>query len=108
MGAVGRPHPAPFRRTELDRAGSTARADGSMRVERSARRLLLLRAMNTEDTVLLAAMRRAPRGEPPVRPVRLQRLSGEAREALDEMMNNLQHSLRLLGMGQDSIRREVF
>jgi hypothetical protein len=64
--------------------------------------------MNTEDTVLLAAMRRAPRGQPPVRPVHLQRLSEEAREALDEMMTNLQHELRPLGIGPDSIRRDVF
>ena len=64
--------------------------------------------MNTEDTVLLAAMRRAPRGEAPVRPVRLQRLSADARDALDEMIANLQHTLRPLGFDHEWIRRDVF
>ncbi len=64
--------------------------------------------MNTEDSDLLAARRRAPRGEPPVRPVRLQRLSADAREALDEMIVNLQHQLRPLGIDREWIRRGVF
>ena len=64
--------------------------------------------MNTEDSVLLAAMRRAPRGEQPVRPVRLQRLSDEARDTLDDMMESLERKLGPLGIDRDSIRRDVF
>ena len=64
--------------------------------------------MNTEDNVLLAAMRRAPRGEPPVRPVRLQRLSDQARDTLDQMINNLEQELEPLGMDRDGIRRDLF
>ena len=64
--------------------------------------------MNTEDNVLLAAMRRAPRGEAPVRPVHLQRLSAEAREALDEMITHLQQLLSPLGIDRDWVRRDVF
>jgi hypothetical protein len=64
--------------------------------------------MNTEDAVLLSAMRRVPSGQAPVRAVHLQRLSAEAREALDEMLMNLQHELGPLGMDRDWIRRDVF
>lgn len=64
--------------------------------------------MNTEDNVLLAAMRRAPRGQAPVRPVRLQRLSGEARDTLDDMITNLQRKLEPLGIEREWIRRDVF
>ena len=48
------------------------------------------------------------RGEPPVRPIRLQRLSAEAREALDDMILKLQLMLEPLGMDRDWIRRDVF
>ena len=64
--------------------------------------------INTEDSVLLAAMRRAPRGETPVRPIRLQRLSDEARDTLDEMMTSLEQKLGPLGMDRAGIRRDVF
>ena len=70
--------------------------------------IALQRAMNTEDAVLLSAMRRAPRGEPVVRPVHLQRLSIEAREALDDMIINLEHRLAPLGLDREWIRRDVF
>jgi hypothetical protein len=98
----------PWTRCDLDHNARLACGAHEVRGQLGTSIALLRDMMNTEDSVLLAAMRRAPRGEPPVRPVRLQRLSAEARDALDDMMASLEEKLEPLGMERDRIRRDVF
>jgi hypothetical protein len=64
--------------------------------------------MNSEDMLLLAALRSLPHGERISHPIRLHRLSSAARATLDDLVKGLELRLGLLGMSTLGVRADLF
>ena len=64
--------------------------------------------MNSEDMLLLAALRGLPHGETTPHPIRLHRLSSQARDTLNDLIAGLELRLGLLGMCTLAVRADLF
>ncbi len=64
--------------------------------------------MNGEDMLLLAAFRGLSSGETASHPIRLHRLSRQARATLNDLIAGLELRLSLLGMSTAGVRADLF